>query len=313
MSKVSICIPTYNQTKHLKKCLQSVCEQNYKDFEVIISDDSTTDEVKVYIDALQIIQPLFYFRNKPSLGSPQNWNFALQQAKGEYIKILHHDDYFATKDSLGKYVTILDQQPTTDFVFSATEIILLKEEKKQLHTCDHKDLERLRSEPEFLFFKNVIGAPSATMFRNYIPIQFDGRLKWLVDIDFYIQHLKRKNEISYCNEALICTIHGAEEQITQNVINDKAIQITEHILVLAKIIDQKKLTRSFRRYIDYLFYVYEIKSIDDIKKIVTIPSNIYIFLETILLEINKNRFLKRVRNRLLSSKLNTDYIKIPKY
>ena len=87
--KVSICIPTYNQVEYLKKCIQSILAQDYLDYEIVISDDSTNDTVKSYIDSLNLNQKISYYRNSPSLGTPENWNHAISKAKGKYIKVLH--------------------------------------------------------------------------------------------------------------------------------------------------------------------------------------------------------------------------------
>ena len=49
MPKVSICIPTYNQLKYLEKCISSILMQEYTDYEIIVSDDSTNNDVEVFI------------------------------------------------------------------------------------------------------------------------------------------------------------------------------------------------------------------------------------------------------------------------
>lgn len=313
MPKVSICIPTYNQIEYLERCLKSVLIQDYLDYEVIISDDSTTDFVKKYIDSIQFRCPILYFHNVPSLGAPKNWNFAIQQAHGELIKILHHDDFFTETHSLKSYVDLLENNPEVDFAFSATLVWSINENKKHIHKCSTKNFERLKLQPEFLFFNNVIGAPSATIYRNHKKYIFDENFKWLVDVDFYIQNLKENKKIVYCTKPLICTINGGVGQVTQTVINNKYIQTKEHVLLLQKVISAKILYKSFIIYFDELFITQKINSITELKKYCEIPEQLNNFFNNVFDNLNHFRLLKKVKYRLLNSKYNRNYFKIEKY
>lgn len=312
MVKVSICIPTYNQVEHLKKCIESVLMQDYKDFELIISDDSTTDDVRNYINSLNN-SAVKYFRNAPALGPPANWNFAMEKALGEYIKILHHDDFFTQADSLSLYVQCLDKNPSADFAFSATKVWHIKTDFKRIHSCPPKKLDQLKSNPECLFFSNLIGAPSATIFRKKTGIKFDEQFKWLVDIDFYISALKKNRNVVYTDKTLICTIHGADGQVTQQVEYDKAIQIREHILLLEKVFSNQKLRNLFAVFFDELFLQYNISSVKDVENYVKIPSALDVFFNEVFSKLNTNRTFKKVKYRLLNSKYNKRYFKIEKY
>lgn len=312
MPKVSICIPTYNQTEHLKKCIESVLLQDYKDHEVIISDDSTTDDVKIYIDSLNN-SSIRYFRNSPALGSPMNWNFAISKANGDYIKVLHHDDFLTQADSLKLYVESLDKNPSSDFAFSSTLVWHIKTGFKRIHTCEAKKLEQLKLDPEILFFANLIGAPSATIFRKSLDLKFDEHFKWLVDIDFYISALKKNKNVVYIDKPLICTIHGADGQVTQQVEYDKAIQIKEHVLLLEKVISNTKLEKLYSEFFDELFLQYGIKNRKDVENYVNIPSAISEFLNGVFSKLNSNIALKKIKYRLLNSKYNKRYFKIEKY
>lgn len=312
MSKVSICIPVYNQVEHLKKCIESVLIQDHKDYEIIISDDSTDDDVKKYINSLNNLS-IQYFRNSPSLGSPGNWNYAMTKASGDYIKILHHDDFFTQPDSLKLYVESLDKSPSSDFAFSATKVWHINTGFERTHSCSPKKLELLKSDPEYLFFSNLTGAPSATIFRRSLGLKFDEQFKWLVDVEFYISALKKNKNVVYIDAPLICTIHGAEGQVTQQVEYDKAIQIKEHVLLLENVISNKKLEKFYAEFFDELFLQYNISSRKDVENYVNIPSGVSEFLDGVFSKLNSNRILKKIRYRLLNSKYNKRYFKVEKY
>ena len=104
--KVSICVPTFRQTKYLQKTLKSIGNQTFQDYEIILTDDTPDDAVKNLIETFNFHNRLKYFKNKEKLGSPENWNEAVRRARGEYIKIMHHDDWFVDENSLEKFVKI---------------------------------------------------------------------------------------------------------------------------------------------------------------------------------------------------------------
>ena len=311
--KVSICIPTYNQVEYLKKCIQSILVQDYLDYEIVISDDSTNDTVKSYIDSLNLNQKISYYRNSPSLGTPENWNHAISKAKGKYIKVLHHDDFFTESNSLAQFVLMLENNPKADFGFSATLVWNINTNKKTIHSCSQNQLSKLKNEYHYLFFKNLIGAPSATIYKKEMVVKFDNRFKWLVDIDFYISVLLKNNIVQYVDKPLICTAHGMESQVTQQVEYDKTIQVREHVLLFSKIISQVKSHKNYLMFFDELFLRYDVNSLSDLKQICDVPENLNGFLDQVFQNLHKFKTLKRIKYRLLNSKYNKRYFKIEKY
>jgi glycosyltransferase involved in cell wall biosynthesis len=90
---VSICIPTYKQTEYLKRCLDSILIQDFKDYELIICDDcssdSTFDIAFSYQSKFSNVQ---LHRNTENLGQFPNRNKATKLAKGNYILFVDSDD-----------------------------------------------------------------------------------------------------------------------------------------------------------------------------------------------------------------------------
>lgn len=315
MSKVtvSICIPTYNQVEYLKKCIQSILVQEYLDYEIVISDDSTNDTVKSYIDSLGLNEKISYYRNSPSLGTPENWNHSISKAQGKYIKVLHHDDFFTETNSLAQFVSLLENNPKSDFGFSATLVWNIKTNKKSIHTCTLNQLAKLKNEYHYLFFKNLIGAPSATIYRKEMAVKFDNTFKWLVDIDFYISALTKNNSVQYIEKPLICTIHGMETQVTQQIEYNKKIQISEHVLLFSKIVNHVTSQKNYFAFFDELFLRYDVNSMADLKQICEVPENLNEFFNQVFQNLHKFKTLKRIKYRLLNSKYNRRYFKIEKY
>lgn len=308
---VSICIPTYKQTQYLNKCLDSILAQDFKNFELIISDDTPNDSIEQFLISKLKNVPYVYYRNSPSLGTPENWNFAISKANGKYIKIMHHDDFFTQPTSLSLMVKKLESN-NASFLFCQTDVWYSKANTHRIQKVSDKQLKILKEKPELLFFKNIIGAPSATIYLNNKFI-YDKNFKWLVDIDFYLQFLYNKQSIIYLNKTLISTIHDAEGQVTGSVIDDKNIQIKEHVLLFNKIKNHIHNSSNFTSFFDYLFYKYSIDTFEELESIVPSANENKLFFSTVIKELNKNRKWKNFKKRFFESRYNNYIFKFEQF
>jgi len=93
MFPVSVCIPVYNGENYLEECLNSVLNQNYKAFEVIVVDDQSSDAsfeiARKYGDQDDRIR---VFQNDQNLNLVNNWNRCIELSSGEWIKFVFQDD-----------------------------------------------------------------------------------------------------------------------------------------------------------------------------------------------------------------------------
>lgn len=309
---VSICIPTYNNAAALKRCLDSIVLQDFMDYDIVISDDSDNNEVETLLKQYNFNQ-LAYYKNTVPLGSPDNWNNALLKAEGKYVKILHHDDYFATKDALSTFVLSLENNPSASFSFCYTHIHFKKDNGSFVHRQTNTQLNRLRSGPGFLFFRNVIGAPSAVFFRNDKTTLFDAAYKWLVDVDFYINCLKKNPQFVNIPEALVTVTDGEAGQITQSVANDKKLVITENISLFSKIYSEKLNTKKAYLFFQELFVRFDISSFELLNKEFIVPVNLQSFFKETFNDLKKNKLLKKIKKRLLTSRYNKLIFKIERF
>lgn len=94
MPLVSVLIPTYNRLEYFRKALNSALNQTYKNIEIIVTDDSTNDEVYKYIQSLKYSN-IFYYKNLTTIGGARNFICAYEKSNGEYITFLMDDDIFA--------------------------------------------------------------------------------------------------------------------------------------------------------------------------------------------------------------------------
>ena len=180
---ISICIPAYKHVHYLKRLLDSITTQTFKDFDVIITDDSPDGEVENLIVGYQGLLNILYSKNNPVCGSPENWNQAIRSAGGEWIKLMHDDDWFTNSSSLEEFAKAALQNKK--FIFSAYTNIY-KDERQENIFFPKGYQKKLLSNPMLLLPKNLIGPPSVTMVHSSIIQEYDIRMKWRVDIDFYM-------------------------------------------------------------------------------------------------------------------------------
>jgi glycosyltransferase involved in cell wall biosynthesis len=91
MTLVSICIPTYNRPEYLRRAVASCLAQTYRDFEIIITDNSTNDESS-RLAATWTDPRIHYYKNEGNLGATGSTERGMSLAKGKYIKVLMDDD-----------------------------------------------------------------------------------------------------------------------------------------------------------------------------------------------------------------------------
>lgn len=94
--KVSVIVPAYNSEKYISKCIKSILNQTYKNLQIILINDGSTDNtLKIFNDFAAKDRRICVFSNK-NQGIAATRNFGLQKAKGEYIVFIDSDDYVAS-------------------------------------------------------------------------------------------------------------------------------------------------------------------------------------------------------------------------
>lgn len=232
---ISICIPAYEKPDYVVRLLKSVLLQSYKRVELVISDDSPDDSVKIAIEPYITELSIVYIQNRPALKSPANWNNAIAHAKGAFFVLLHQDDWLHDTDALKKYIQAFEANPKAGFVFCKN--IAVTEDGKEI-VLQHIPslLKRLTKTPLHLVLAQVIGPPSNTMLRIEVrdKVTYDEDLIWLVDVDYYVRVLQAGYEYVYLDEHLV-SIGLHDDQTTVFCRNNGDIILKENILFAYKI------------------------------------------------------------------------------
>ena len=229
---ISICIPAYRRTAFLKRLLDSLVIQRWKNFEVVITDDSPDEQVRDLCLPYMSGLALSYSKNPIALGTPQNWNEAIRLAKAPWIKLMHDDDWFADENSLGSFVTALQQNPEASFIFSAYRNVEPDGRQGPSVLLSPFWYRQLKHNAAVLFSHNVIGPPSVVLFKRRDSLEFDARLKWVVDFDFYIRYLAA-NKPLYIPKPLVL-IGISESQVTRDSFMNPQVEVPENLLLLLK-------------------------------------------------------------------------------
>jgi glycosyltransferase involved in cell wall biosynthesis len=230
---ISICIPAFKRVAYLERLLNSIESQTFRQFEVIITDDSPDNEVRELVEKHKLKHLIRYFKNPQPLGSPANWNEGIGKASSEWIKIMHDDDWFNSPESLRIFAESVEKG-NSRFCFSAYTNVLPEGRRtmKKLKTTRFDTLKRF---PDILMAVNWIGPPSVTLFKKDHAIVFDSRMKWMVDIDFYIRYLEKyPSAISYIQKPLI-SIGISASQVTQSSFGNPEIEIPERFMLADKL------------------------------------------------------------------------------
>lgn len=125
MPKVSVIIPTYNAMPYLPETVDSVLQQTFTDFELIIIDDGSSDQTVQWLS--ELADPRVRLICQENQGVTVARNLGIAEAKGEYIAFLDHDDLW-NLTKLEKQVSCLDNNPSVGLVH--TWMVLVDEHGK---------------------------------------------------------------------------------------------------------------------------------------------------------------------------------------
>lgn len=206
MPKVSVIIPNYNHAPFLRQRIDSVLEQTFTDFEVILLDDCSTDNsVQILEEYAQKHSHVTFYPNTKNTGSTfAQWNKGVQLAKGDYVWIAESDD-FCAPNLLETLVPLLDENPNVGLAFAQSFIVDERGKKINNFIENYKfiydDFERWQSDfivngqkecTDYLIFSNTIPNASGALMRKSVYQNCGGaETGWRLNGDwfFYIKML----------------------------------------------------------------------------------------------------------------------------
>lgn len=121
MPKVSVIVPTFNRATYVCLAIESILHQSFTDFEIIVTDDASTDDTRLRIGQFTDTR-VKYVLNPVNLGLSRNYSRAMELATGEYIQFFSDDDIM-NSTCLEENVKALDTHPTAGLVHSDINVI----------------------------------------------------------------------------------------------------------------------------------------------------------------------------------------------
>ena len=201
---VSICLTTYNRGHVLPASIDSLLAQSFGDFELIISDDCSTDGTGEICRAYAARDPrIRYCRNETNLRMPGNLNAAIARARGSYVANVHDGDVFRP-DLIEKWKSALDELPTAAFVFNQYQSF----DAQGRPRIDRAPLEQRRDARELAlhFFRTFTSCVWGTVMTRREAYEAAGPFNpdygFISDVDMWLR-LARDHDVAYVAEPLI--------------------------------------------------------------------------------------------------------------
>jgi glycosyltransferase involved in cell wall biosynthesis len=200
---VSVCVPTYNNSATIARCLQSILCQTGIDFEIVVVDDDSSDDSAAI--ARRMLRPGDRLvHNAPRLGLNGNHNRCLELARGRCVQFVHGDDWLLP-DALQTLAKYFDDS-TVGLAFAPRRVDSDDAQWTKWNSNLHNGFRRLseyNSGPDLVaqiasrgVHRNWIGEPSCVMFRRQLA--FDAGLcrsdiHQLVDLDLWLRLMLRSS------------------------------------------------------------------------------------------------------------------------
>jgi len=244
MPKVSVIIPTYNRAKYLCEAIDSVLAQTYKDYEIIVVDDGSTDDTKKVL-AKYGSSIRYYCQENSGIAVARNVGISLSE--GEYIAFLDDDDIWLS-DKLKVQMKYLEKNSDIDLVTSRAEII----DSEGHLTGGFKPSKFYATDFEGLLNSNFIVVPSVVFKKKILSKvgYFDEKLRCCEDYELWLR-IALKGKIYFMDQVLV------KYRMTPNSLSKDLIKLYTSGIYIFKKLDricnsrQKQLIREMMSGVRY--------------------------------------------------------------
>lgn len=233
MSKVSVCVPTYNYAHYLGDCIRSVLAQTCEDWELVIVDNHSSDNTAGIVRSFPDPR-IRFFENDENIGVVRNWNRCVSLAHSEYVAILPADDQYLPR-MLERSVAMLDARPRVAFTHSTVHRI--DERGTILDSVRWRDTDLVMDTEtalRFLLMACYVSPPTVVMRRSCFEDagRFDETFNFSIDWAMWLR-LALSHDVAYIAEPLARNRYQHPGSLTaQKVLRRPRLVTSEEIRLL---------------------------------------------------------------------------------
>ncbi|MFD2231732.1 glycosyltransferase family 2 protein [Alkalimarinus sediminis] len=210
-AKISVVLATYNGALYLNEQLESVVNQTVVPFEIIVSDDGSTDKTKEIVESFVSKYSFIYWHDNTCHGVNENFENGLRHATGDYIAFCDQDDIW----SLNKLETLLDKIGSNSLIYSRSELIDQHGDMIARPIEDVFSISRFTAELSPLYFLNFnCISGHAMMFNRELADKVVPFSSYVMYDQWIAMIAACTDSISYVDEALV--MHRIHDSNTHN-------------------------------------------------------------------------------------------------
>lgn len=222
---VSIIVPVYNAEKGIRRCVDSILGQEYRDVEVLLVDDGSTDGSPAILDAYAAADPRITVWHRRNSGVSATRNFALGQAHGRWIQFLDADDWI-TEDATKLLVRAGEENGAdmviADFYRVVGDDVAVKGQMAQRQTLmtreEYAD-EMMKSPADFYY-----GVIWNKLYRRDIiesyQVRMDERLDWCEDFIFNLEYVLHARTVFPLHSPIYYYVKTEGSLVSRNDVSD---------------------------------------------------------------------------------------------
>ena len=240
MAEISVIVPVYNVQKYLRKCLNSLVKQTFKDIEIIAVNDGSTDDSEEILKEYAEKYDNFSYYNKENGGLSDARNFGLKHANGRYVAFVDSDDYVDRT----MYEKMYNKALENNYDYVECDFYWVYPNKNRLDRGI-----RYKNKNEMLLYGRVV-AWNKLIKRDVITELFPKGL-YFEDIEFFYKLIPNINDFAFVDEPLVYYVQRENSQSKEQ--SYKTAQIFNIFDNVFDYYRKHKIYDKYRRELEYSY------------------------------------------------------------